>query len=79
MPNVSLGQRIGRGSVGGTRISVVVPNDVLPLLETLAKQNRSSLSLTLVELIERGLRDIKKDNDSSRQAFLSQSELESLK
>ena len=42
MPNVSLGQRIGRGSVGGTRISVVVPNDVLPVLEALAKQNRSS-------------------------------------
>jgi hypothetical protein len=78
MPNVSLGQRVGRGSVGGTRISVVVPNDVLPLLETLAKQNRSSLSLTLVELIERGLRDTK-DNEPSKQSFLSQSELESLK
>lgn len=79
MPNVSLGQRIGRGSVGGTRISVVVPNDVLPVLEALAKQNRSSLSLTLVELIERGLRDVKRYNNSSGQSFLSQSELESLK
>lgn len=78
MPNVSLGQRIGRGSVGGTRISVVVPNDVLPVLEALAKQNRSSLSLTLVELIERGLRDIK-DNEPSKQSFLTPSELESLK
>lgn len=78
MPNVSLGQRIGRGSVGGTRISVVIPNDVLPLLETLAKKNRSSLSLTLVELIERGLRDTK-DNEPSKQSFLSQSELESFK
>ena len=78
MPNVSLGQRIGRGSVGGTRISVVVPNDVLPLLETLAKQNRSSLSLTLVELIERGLRDTK-DNEPSKQSFLTPSELESFK
>jgi len=78
MPNVSLGQRIGRGSVGGTRISVVVPNDVLPVLETLAKQNRSSLSLTLVELIERGLRDTK-DNEPSKQSFLTPSELESLK
>ena len=78
MPNVSLGQRIGRGSVGGTRISVVIPNDVLPLLETLAKQNRASLSLTLVELIERGLRDIK-DNEPSKQSFLTPSELESLK
>lgn len=78
MPNVSLGQRIGRGSVGGTRISVVVPNDVLPVLEALAKQNRSSLSLTLVELIERGLRDTK-DNEPSKQSFLTPSELESLK
>lgn len=78
MPNVSLGQRVGRGSVGGTRISVVVPNDVLPILEALAKQNRSSLSLTLVELIERGLRDIK-DNEPSKQSFLTLSELESLK
>lgn len=78
MPNVSLGQRVGRGSVGGTRISVVVPNDVLPILEALAKQNRSSLSLTLVELIERGLRDTK-DNEPSKQSFLSQSELESFK
>ena len=78
MPNVSLGQRVGRGSVGGTRISVVVPNDVLPVLEALAKQNRSSLSLTLVELIERGLRDTK-DNEPSKQSFLSQSELESFK
>ena len=78
MPNVSLGQRVGRGSVGGTRISVVVPNDVLPVLEALAKQNRSSLSLTLVELIERGLRDIK-DNESSKQSFLTPSELESFK
>jgi len=78
MPNVSLGQRVGRGSVGGTRISVVVPNDVLPVLEALAKQNRSSLSLTLVELIERGLRDTK-DNEPSKQSFLTPSELESLK
>lgn len=78
MPNVSLGQRVGRGSVGGTRISVVVPNDVLPVLEALAKQSRSSLSLTLVELIERGLRDTK-DKEPSKQSFLTPSELESLK
>jgi hypothetical protein len=57
---------------------VVVPNDVLPVLEALAKQNRSSLSLTLVELIERGLRDTK-DNEPSKQSFLTPSELESFK
>lgn len=78
MPNLSLGQRIGRGSVKGHRISVIMPEDMLIIVDRLAEKNRTSLSLMLVELMERGLRDLTHNQPNSR-LFLTPSEVEALR
>ena len=78
MPNIALGQRIGRGNVNGERISVVVPKDIIPNIEKLTHQRRTSVSLMLVELIERGLRDLAIKGDRTERGFLTPDEVASI-